>query len=96
MTPEFVIEQNPAVNQFVHIVETDSHGEMMFSLENLSAVRSFYNVSSEYTEEEAIQAIEDIRNASPEIDTTPSAMERIAAQLEYQNLIALPDTTKEE
>ena len=40
------------------------------------------------TEDEAIAAIQEIINAEPVVDDTPTSEERIAAALEYQNAIA--------
>ena len=55
----------------------------MFALQNLSAMRSHYGIDKSLSESEAIAAIQEIVNTPPEVDTTPSAEERIAAALEY-------------
>ena len=91
-TPEVVLEKFPAAITFPHIIETDDNEEVLFSMENLSAIRTMYHIDPELTEDEAIFAIEKIRNAEPEsepIDTAPSPEERIAAAMEYQNLLSL-------
>ena len=87
-TKEAVLESFPAALTFVHIVETDENGEVMWAFQNLSAMRTLHNVDKSLTEEEAIVALQDIINTPPVIDDMPTAEERIAAALEYQNLTA--------
>lgn len=84
-TPEKVKEKFPACLTFPHIVETDEAGQVMFALQNLAAVKSQMGVSSSLSESESIYKIEELRNTVPEY--VPSAEERIAASLEFQNLI---------
>ncbi len=90
-TKEAVLEQFPAALTFVHYVETDEAGEVMWAFQNLSAMRTMYNIDSSLSESEALAAIQEIINTEPEVDTTPSAEERIAAALEYQNLASMED-----
>lgn len=84
-TPEIVQVKYPAVAAFTHIVETDSAGQIMWALENLSAVRSQLGIDPALSEDEAIAAIETLRNKVPE--QIVSAEERIAAAMEFQNLM---------
>jgi len=86
-TPAIVAAKYPAAAVFAHIVETDDSGEVMFALQNLSAMRSLHGIDSVLTEAEAIAAIETIINTVPEQEA--SAEERIAAALEYQNLLTM-------
>ena len=95
-TKEAVLAQFPAALDFVHIVETDENEEVMWALENLSAMRSQMGIDSSLSEDEAIAAIEEIINTPPEVNTDPSAEERIAAALEYQVMASLPDETESE
>lgn len=89
---EAVLKNTPAALIFTHIVETDENCEVMWALQNLSALRSMYNIDKNLTEDEAIAAIQELVNApAPEPDTSPTAEERIAAALEYQVMAALPD-----
>ena len=90
-TKEAVLEQFPAALNFVHIVETDENEEVMWALQNLSAMRSQMGIDSSLTEDEAIVAIEEIVNNPPVIETGATAEERIAAALEYQVMASLPD-----
>ena len=87
-TPERMLKDFPAVLTFTHIIETDEAGEVCFAVENLSATRSMYGIDAAFTEAEAIEAIEEQRNAPPS-ESEASAEERIAAALEYQNMMSL-------
>lgn len=85
-TPETLKADFPAVETFTHIIETDEAGQVCFAVQNLAAVRSQMGIDSSLSEDEAIAKIEELRNAPiPEPD--PTAEERIAAALEYQNLV---------
>ena len=90
-TPEVINKQYPAVAVFTHIVETDDNYEVMFAIQNLSAMRNIYKVDSGLTEDEAIAKIEEIVNTPDSENTEPTAEERIAAALEYQVMASLPD-----
>lgn len=90
-TKEAVLESFPAALSFVHIVETDENGEVMWAFQNLSAMRSMHNIDKALTEAEAIQALQEIINTPTQVEDTPSAEERIAAALEYQNLASMED-----
>ena len=86
-----VLRDFPAALTFVHIVTTDEAGEVMFAMQNLSAMRGQYGIDSSLSEAEAITAIQDILNTPAEENTDPTAEERIAAALEYQVMASLPD-----
>lgn len=87
--PPAVLAQFPAALTFTHIVETDVLGEVMFAFQNLSAMRSMYELDMTLTDDEAIAELQRLINIVPE--STPSAEERIAAALEYQNLVGMED-----
>ena len=87
-SPERVKKDYPAVEAFVHIVETDEAGQVMFALQNLAAVRSQMGIDASLSEEEAIAEIEALRN-TPAPEPEPTATERIAANLEWQTLLSL-------
>lgn len=93
-TPEQVLEDFPACLTFPHIIETDENGEVLFAMQNLAAVRSQMGIDKALTEAEAIAKIEEIRNTPPEVSDVPTAEERIAAALEYQNLVGMEDVTE--
>lgn len=87
-TKEAVLKQFPAALTFVHFVETDESGEVMWAFQNLSAMRTMYEIDSSLSEEEALAKIEEIINTPP-AEPEPSAEERMAAAMEFQNLMAL-------
>lgn len=87
-TPDVIKKDFSAVEAFTHIVETDEAGQVCFAIQNLAAIRSQLGIDSSLTEDEAITAIEELRNA-PAPEPEPTAEERIAASLEYQNLLSL-------
>ena len=87
-TAEIIKNDFPAVETFTHIIETDEAGQVCFAVQNLNAVRSQMEIDSSLSEDEAIAKIEEIRNTPP-AEPDPSAEERIAAALEYQNLANL-------
>lgn len=92
-TKERMLQQFPAVLTFDHIIETDEAGEVAFAVQNLSAMCSLYQIDTSLPVEEKIAKIEEIINAEPEEDTSSSAEERIAAALEAQVMMSLPDDT---
>ena len=87
-TPEVIKNEFSAVETFPHIVETDEAGQVCFAIQNLAAIRSQMGIDSSLSEGEAIAKIEELRNA-PEPEPEPDANERIAAALEYQNLLSM-------
>ena len=89
-TPEVMLKEFPAVLTFTHIIETDEAREVAFAVQNLSDMRGVYGVDSSLSEAEAIAKIQEIVN-TPAPKPEPSAEERIAAALEYQNMASLPD-----
>lgn len=85
-TPERVKKDYPAVEAFTHIVETDEAGQVMFAIQNLAAIKSQMGIDISVSEEDAINLIEELRNA-PAPEPEVSAEERIAAALEFQNVL---------
>lgn len=83
--PERINADFPAGLYFTHVIETDEKGQVCFAFQNLSALKSQYGIDPELSDDEAIAEIEAIMNA-PEPEPEPSAEERIAAAMEYQNL----------
>lgn len=85
-TSEKVREKFPAVTSFTHIVETDEAGQVLFAIQNLAAIKSQMGIDANLSEEESIRKIEEIRNA-PAPEPEVSAEERIAAALEFNNIL---------
>ncbi len=71
------------------VFESDESGMMLYTApEPISIIRSRYEVDSSLNDEDAIAVIEDILNA-PLPDPEPTAEERIAAAMEFQNLLTM-------
>ena len=87
-TPEVMLQKYPAILTFTHIIETDESEQVCWAVENLSAIRSMMGISADLSEEEAITAIEKERNA-PQPEPEPTAEERMAAAMEFQNLLSM-------
>lgn len=86
-TPERIRADFPAVDLFPHVIEVN--GDVCQAVMALSACRHHYNVPDEIIEEGAtIQFIQDKIN-TPEPEPEPTAEERIAASLEFQNMMML-------
>ena len=90
-TKEKMLASFPAILTFSHIIETDEAGEVAFAVQNLSAMCSVYGIDLSLSTEEKIAKIEEIVNTPAEVDTTPTTDERIAAALEAQVMMSLPD-----
>ena len=86
-TPAQVLKDFPAIEHFTHIIETDSHSEILYGIMNLNAMRSQMGIDPALNEAEAIRAIETKMNEVPEQEISPE--ERIAASLEMQNLLSM-------
>ena len=96
-TPEVLEHDYPALaSSFKMVITTDAGGEVVQGIGALSSLRSRYDIDAAISDEEALAKIEEAMNAVPEPepepeDTEPSAVERIAAALEYQSLASMPD-----
>ena len=88
-TPDVMQADYPAILAFPHVIETDEAGQVCFAIENLSAMRSRYNIDTTLTNEEAIEAIEEIINTEPEPELDNQT--RIADALEDLVVLNLPD-----
>lgn len=98
-TKEVVLEKFPAALTFTHVVETDEAGQVMWALQNLAALKSIYNIDVNTSEEDAIAKLQEIVNAETEVAEVTDEVtteERIAAALEYQNILTLAQLNSEE
>lgn len=91
-TPERVMKDYPAAESFTFVIETTEAQEVMYGFYPLSSLRSQYNIDSSLSVEESLLSIEKIMNVHEEASTEPTAEERIASALEYQNLMSMEDT----
>lgn len=89
-TKEAVLKQFPAALTFTHIVETDEAGEVMWAFQNLAAMKSIHGIDKTLSEEDAIAKIQEIVNTPPP-EPEPTAEERMAAAMEFQNMMMLSD-----
>lgn len=89
--PDAIRAKFPAVNHFTHVIEVN--GDVCQAVMNLNALRQIHGIDSALSEADAITAIENIMNAVPAEDDTPTTDERIAAALEFQNILAMEDVT---
>lgn len=85
-SPEVIATQFPSVMLFPYVIEVN--GNVCQAVMELAALRSMHGIDEGLTNAEAIAALEVIINTAPP-DPGPSAEERIAAALEFQNLMAL-------
>ncbi len=71
------------------VIETDASKIMFYTAPvPLQVMRGQYNIDHSLSDEEALEMIESILNA-PTPEPGPTAQDRIAAAMEYQNLISM-------
>lgn len=87
--PEAIRARFPATNHFTHVIE--ACGEVCRGVMNLSSLRNDFGIDPALSEDEAIATLETIMNTPPVEDDTPTTDERIAAALEFQNILAMED-----
>lgn len=87
-TPEKVQTEYSATNITKCVIETDVHGEMFYSIESLNSLKNRHNIDSELSDTDALLEIEAILNA-PQPEPEPTAEERIASAMEFQNIITM-------
>ena len=89
-TPERVLSEFPASLTFAHVIEVDENEEVLGAIMNLSQLRSIYSIDPALSETEAISELERILNNPPAQATDVTPEERIAAALEFNNLLNMP------
>ena len=90
-TPEELMEVNPFGFTKYAVTVLGMHGNITYEVQNLDILKSMYNIAED-NDEAALAAF--IQAKETEIlaeaaEPEPSAEERIAAALEYQNLISM-------
>lgn len=85
-TTERIKQEFPSTEYFPHVLEIN--GDVCQAVMNLNALRQMHNIDASLSEEDAIQAIEEIINA-PQPEPEPTAEERIAAAMEFQNMMMM-------
>lgn len=87
-TPEVMSMKYASINDFKYIITTDDDGEVCYAVELFSAVKNLHRIDPSLTDEQAIIKLEEILN-TPRKEPEPTTEERIAAALEYQNLLSM-------
>ena len=89
-TPQKVLTDFPAILTFKHVIETDENEEVLFGVENFSAMKTRYNIGSDLSDEQALEAISTLMDAVPEQQGV-SDETRIADALEDLVVLSMPD-----
>ena len=87
---EKVLAEFPSALTVPFVVETNAKGRVIFGMSALDTLCQVYGVDDELSDEEAVAALEVIRN-TPAPEPEPSPEERIAAAQELIALAAMPD-----
>lgn len=87
-TKERMIKEHPAILTFPHYIITDINEEMVTEIIHVGQAKTLYQLDSNLSVEEARKQLELVINQKPE-EPLPSPEERIAAALEFQNLMML-------
>lgn len=90
-TPEVVLADFPAILAFKHVIETDESGQVLFAVENFSAMKTRYNIDSSLSDDDALAEIQEIMNAVPEVEPVYDDTTRIADALEDLVVLNMPD-----
>ena len=89
-TKEVVYSDYPAVKHFPHVIGVSKDDNVIYSINSLSNMRTQYDIDDSLSDQEAVEKIQEIMNTPPKpVEEPVTADERIAAALEYQNLMAL-------
>lgn len=86
-TPEVIRAKYPAVDYFPHVFEVN--GNVLQAVMELEALRNLKEIDENLTETEAIAELEVIINTPEVYEEEVTAEERIAAAMEFQNMISL-------
>ena len=85
-TPERMKSDFPAIDTFPHVIETDHRRQVCFAVTQLGVLEDMYGIPEGLTDDESIAMIE-IKINAPQPEPEPTAEERIAAAMEYDNLM---------
>lgn len=95
LTPEMAAMKYDIINTgLTCVIETDAEGVMLYTVPepiHIAAERLDINPEDYQNDTELIAAMEEVLN-DPLPEPAPSAEERIASALEFQNILALPET----
>lgn len=88
LTPEVMGMKYGGIYNFKHMIQTDEDGEICYAVQLFSAMKNQMGIDPSLSETDAITEMETILNAEPPVPE-PTAEERMAAAMEYQNLLTL-------
>lgn len=86
-TPERIQMEFSAVNNFKCVVETDEEGQIFYASYLFTDIRDRLGVERGLSDEETLIKMAEKINTPPVINSEPTAEERIASAMEYQNLL---------
>lgn len=90
-TPEMIQASYSAVNVTKCVIGTDSSHTKFSSIDVFSEMKDRYDIDPELNDADALLALEEAINFVPEVSTEPAPEERIAAALEFQSILLIPD-----
>lgn len=88
LTPDIMATKCEEYQNFKYVIETDDDREICYAIQLFSAMKNQMGIDRSLSDEQAISVMEEILNA-PQPEPEPSAEERIAAAMEYQNLLSM-------
>lgn len=89
-TKEVFYDKYPAANQFTFCIVTDDADEMITQVESLNTLKARYNIPADTEDYAAVLQIQEAMNTPAEpVEEPVTADERIAAAMEFQNLMNL-------
>lgn len=86
--PDDIRREVAAVDVFPHVLFIN--GNVCESIQELQAMRGRYEIDPELSDNEAVALMQEIVNMPPP-EPKPVPEERIAAALEFQNILMLPN-----
>lgn len=89
-TPQKLQEDYPVLTVMECVITTDVTKNFFYAIDTFLGMCDRHNINPEdyATKEETISALEAELSKEPVVDNTPTAEERIASALEYQNALA--------
>ncbi len=91
-TPEVIEIEFSAIKVFPHVVQVN--GNVFEAVQELNAMKNMFTSMygcdfTDKTNDESLLIMENLINNPPVVEVEPTAEERIAAALEYQNLLSM-------
>lgn len=93
-TPDEVVLKYPFAQHFPTVLEMA--GPLVAAIDSLPVLASVYNIDDALSDEDKLTEIKRIREEAATVVLEPTAQERIAASMEFQNMLALMNMTTDE